>query len=853
MRSTWLVAATLVLGAPAWPETTQKVTAGPQFAAGGFYRFWFGDGYRDLWTTPIEAPVLDLATTAGGLTPVRTVGQAQTLGLALKGADGRAYTFRSLHKHPERLLPEALRDAWPARLLQDRTSATHPAAAVIVASLAEAAGLPHTAPRLVVIPDDPALGQFRPAFAHQFGTFDEYPLPAGDGSPGFMGATEIISTAKLWERWLEGPGNHVDGRALLRARALELWLDNYDRHRGQWRWMRLPDRELWQPLAEDPDMALVRHDGWLMARARAHAPTQLEFSASYSKGLEGPLRNSFEIDRWLLAGLDLAAWQEAGRELQARLTDEVIDAALRQMPPEWQAAGMEATAAALKRRRAGLVDYLTRVYRYEARQVDVQATDRSEVVSVARGEDGSLEVAIGLADGSAPWYRRRFLPDETREVRLHLQGGDDRVVRTGGAGGPIRVRVVAGQGQTRVDDSAGGGTDVWKGPGPLEVQPGSGTKVRSEAWVNPAPVEGAPWLEPRSFGAWTGGEAVVAYSADVDFLLGYSLTRTAWGFRTDPAASVQTLRGALATGDMSGKLEYVADFRYPARRLGLQLQLFGSGIERVNFFGFGNETPEETDRLRYRTRENVFFATPALTYALGRRLSARVGPELRYSESATGSGTILGELTPVGSGRHGQLALRGSLAFDSRERPEQHASSALAAGQIAASDEKPVTGLRLLASGFFVPAAWDAAASYGGADGMLAAYLGSPRAHLAARVGGRRLWGDYAWFDAAAIGGQNDRGYRSHRFSGGSSLYGTVSARAWLGRIWFPVIPMRLGVVGLADVGRVWVEGESSDTWHASAGGGLLLQPLGGPVVLHALAARGDEGTRYYLGLGYPF
>ena len=60
-----------------------------------------------LWpdSTPFEAPVLDLATEAGGLEPVRQVGGLQTAGLALRGADGRSYTFRSLHKEPERLLP----------------------------------------------------------------------------------------------------------------------------------------------------------------------------------------------------------------------------------------------------------------------------------------------------------------------------------------------------------------------------------------------------------------------------------------------------------------------------------------------------------------------------------------------------------------------------------------------------------------------------------------------------------------------------------------------------------------------------------------------------------------------------
>ena len=131
--------------------------------------------------------MLDLQKTGGGLTPVRVVGQAQGLGLAFKGADGKAYTFRSLHKHPERMLPEEWRDRLPAKIAQDQSSHTHPAAGQILTPLQEAAGVAHTNPRLVVVPDDPALGEFRKTFAGEFGTIDEFPLPAAEGRPGFMG------------------------------------------------------------------------------------------------------------------------------------------------------------------------------------------------------------------------------------------------------------------------------------------------------------------------------------------------------------------------------------------------------------------------------------------------------------------------------------------------------------------------------------------------------------------------------------------------------------------------------------------------------------------------------------------
>ena len=59
------------------------------------------------------------------------------------------------------------------------------------------------------------------------------------------------------------------------------------------------------------------------------------FSAKYPGKLEGPLNNAYQVDRWLLADLDAAAWEDVARGVVSRLTDEAIEHAIRQLPPEW--------------------------------------------------------------------------------------------------------------------------------------------------------------------------------------------------------------------------------------------------------------------------------------------------------------------------------------------------------------------------------------------------------------------------------------------------------------------------------------------------------------------------------------
>src|SRR5262245_36164073 len=189
---------------------------GPEFKSSGWHQFWFGKGYRDLWATPAWVPTLDLAKEGGGLTPAQQVGQLQTAGLAFEGADGRRYWFRSLHKEPDRALPPEWRSGWTSQLIRDRTACTHPAAAVVRARLAAAAGVPTPPVRLVTMPDDPALGAYRETFANRMGTIEEFPQAATGSRPGFLGATEIVSSLTLWQRRLASPELEIDARAFLR-------------------------------------------------------------------------------------------------------------------------------------------------------------------------------------------------------------------------------------------------------------------------------------------------------------------------------------------------------------------------------------------------------------------------------------------------------------------------------------------------------------------------------------------------------------------------------------------------------------------------------------------------------------
>ncbi|MCI0692783.1 hypothetical protein L0337_12365 [candidate division KSB1 bacterium] len=205
------------------PKTEIRIP-GPRYKAGGLKKIFAGAHYRDLWITPLEVPLLDLGAYAGGLTPVKEGGGVQTTTLRLQAANGAQYTFRSLDKDPSRILPPDLRDTFASNVLQDQTSTAHPYAALAVAPLAEAVGVLHATPELVIMPDDERLGEFRASFAGMLGFIEERPDEGPEGQPGFAESEKVVGTEKLFERIEEECNNYVDPKTFLKARLLDIFV-----------------------------------------------------------------------------------------------------------------------------------------------------------------------------------------------------------------------------------------------------------------------------------------------------------------------------------------------------------------------------------------------------------------------------------------------------------------------------------------------------------------------------------------------------------------------------------------------------------------------------------------------------
>jgi hypothetical protein len=815
--------------------------AGAHYDAGRIHRFFFGDDYRDLWALPFRAEVLDLERYAGGLTPVRKVGAGQSTGLALRGADGRAYTFRGAEKDATRGLSPDLQRTIAGRIAQDQIAALHPAASVVAAPLLAAAGVLHVAPRLVVMPDDARLGEFRREFAGALGTIQEYPRPAPEGNPGFAGATEIISSSELLDRLRATSGERADSRAYLRARLMDLFLGDWDRHTGQWRWARVPGTSGWQPIPEDRDFAFCRLEGVVLVVSRNWYPRWVTFGARYPPML-GLTWQAWPLDRALLVDLEKPAFDEAAADLQRRLSDDVIDAAIRRLPDEYQREDGARLAAALRGRRDRLRKAADAFYRHLSEEVSIGATDGRDLAEVVALDGGDVDVKVHRADASGapagePWFHRRFRRRETREIRLDLRGGDDRFIARGRSA--IRVRVLGGGGDDLLDDSAGGGTRFADWEGRNGVLRGAGTDLDARPYAPPPLESETPYLPARDWGRQTTYVPWFAASPDAGAFVGAGVRVERFAFRTYPHRTRHIVRLGYALGPGAFRGDYEGELRLENSRVFLTLEARASQLEILHYYGVGNETPEPARESFFEVRQTQLSLVPRIHVPLGPRLTMSLGPTLEHASTRRPSNRFVGQTRPYGSEPFGQLGATAEVRLDTRD--------------VTAAARR---GLLLLAGGTFHPAAWDVRDAFGEVHAQAATHLTAPvplRPTLSLRAAVKRVLGTYPFHEAAFLGGADSlRGFSSQRFAGDASALGNAEVRLYLGRYFF-VLPGDYGVFALADAGRVWVDGERSRRWHTAVGGGLWFAYLRRDHTVTLAAVRSAEKTAFYLATGFAF
>jgi hypothetical protein len=404
---------------------------------------------------------------------------------------------------------------------------------------------------------------------------------------------------------------------------------------------------------------------------------------------------------------------------------------------------------------------------------------------------------------------------------------------------PIRVRVLGGEGDDLLDDTAAGDSSLADWQGRNRFVRGRHTTVDEKPYT-PQPNTDQQWMPPRDWGWDRRWIPWLAASPDLGLFVGAGIVLERYAFRTHPVGTRHQVRVGLATLPLAFRLDYKGERHRENAGTYATVFALASQLEVLNFYGFGNDTRKDGSGDFFRVEQRQLALAPALEIPLSRRLVLSAGPSLEHVYTEHPSDKFISQSRPYGSEPFGQFGAFAQVRLDTRDR-----------------EVAPTRGVLLEAGGEFHPALWAVRARFGSMRADASTYLtaaGVPlRPTLALRAAVHQVLGAYPFHEAAFLGGHDSvRAYSSQRFAGDRAAFGNAELRVRLGR-YYLVLPGEYGLFALGDAGRVWLAGEDSDAWHGSYGGGLWFAYVNPANTVTIAVARSVEGTGFYVRGGFHF
>ena len=785
------------------------------------YRAFFGERYRALYNLPVMAKNIVLDDEHGGLVPVKKGGGFQTNSLRMEAPSEHQYVLRSLNKDATRLLPEIFQSTLANDILQDQFTASHPYAAFIVPELADAARIHHTNPEIVFLKNQVALGRYNGQFEEALYLYEE--RPSGDWSQqaSFGNSDDIIGYSDLLEDRQKDYRNSVDQIFTLRSRLFDMFIGDWDRHDDQWRWASFDNSEgkgkTYRPIPRDRDQALSDYDGFLVTLANWYTPTLRKMStfSGEIKRLKWFNFNARYFDRDYINEASRADWVGQAEQLKAALTDSIIDHALHQWPEEIYKQQGDDIAGFLKSRRDKLPEYADEYYEELAARVYVKGTDDIDYIVLTRFDDSTrVEVfdSNKEEEKNAIYYSRTFYDEETDAVEIYGLDGADHFEIAGTGKSSIRCYLVGGEGRDHLikdpetKKSRIRAYDTHKAdrnPGIKyhEVDDDFNTYDRTAFQYN----YGIPLF-------------LVGINPDDGLLIGGGYQFVRYGFRKAPFASRHSVLGSYSIGSGSFHVDYLGEWKHVIGRAGIDLDaLYQSRSYVENFFGFGNDTEQDSSDIEfYRVRKRSFRVFPALTFGQdeGHIFKLHLGTQSHRVDSTDNR-----FITSDESGLEKDV-------FDDR----RFLTAKVDYDFVSLDNHiNPHRGIHFKAT-VGTDYEWEKDEAHQYIATSLALYFEFKRLGqtvLATRVGGEWHYGDYQFYQAARLGAhENFRGMHRQRLTGDRAFFHNTDLRFNVAQWRSYLIPTQMGLILSFDHGRVWQEEEISSTWHIAYGGGVWISPF---------------------------
>ena len=798
-------------------DTTAIVAANPSLKKSGIKQMLVGKNYRKEWTQPVTVPVLNLQQQ--GLIPEKEGGGKQTKSLHMKDSAGKKWAMRSVQKFPEKVVPEDLKQTVGEKIVADEISASYPYGALSMPVFSKAAGIPYLRDRLTFLPDDTALGKFRDKYKETLVFMEEKEPYEFLGNPDKK--LDGIASEDLIYKLQKKNTNRVDQSAVLRVRLLDNFVMDFDRHEGQWNWLKKDSAgaNYYFPVPKDRDQVFFVNQGLLpkIVSNKSLFPELQGFRAK-TKHISTFNRAAQNFDRTYLTELSQEDWSKEIDYFLSTMTDAVIDSALALQPKEIQPYSTHKITSTLKKKRQFFKAQMMEYYRTLSKTVSVTGSNENENFLVKINDGGSVQVTVTNVDSASSstiLYNRLFDPAVTKEIRLYgLEGNDKFTIE--GAASNIKIRIIGGPG-----DDGFSNKSLSKQIYVYDVRfEKNAVEGKLHNRINNDPLNNVYNHLNFKYNLSDVGPAV-ELSGKQGLFIGANAKIFNLGFHKNPYSSKQVFSVTHALNSSSFHFRYDAGFTDVFSHTDLLIRAdMWLPTNRTNFFGLGNNTVfNETkfDKDYYRMRYDLGNVAVLGRTKLGNSVSIEYGPAVQYlvmkkKENENKLITALYPLNYTPGLYQKKWYGGGEFHFDVDTKNNAMLTTR---GVHLNVYVRALKGLNSYSGSF---------TQTGGRLALYTDFSTKGSLVFATNFGADHNIGNFEPQQSQFLGfTEHLRGYVSQRFAGRSAAYNQTELRIKFGKINALLVKADLGVYGFNDIGRVWADGEKSNVWHDGYGGGIWL------------------------------
>ncbi|HMK05747.1 MAG TPA: ShlB/FhaC/HecB family hemolysin secretion/activation protein [Ferruginibacter sp.] len=293
--------------------------------------------------------------------------------------------------------------------------------------------------------------------------------------------------------------------------------------------------------------------------------------------------------------------------------------------------------------------------------------------------------------------------------------------------------------------------------------------------------------------------------------MGLKYARLSHRWRKYPFSSEHGIEGRYSLTEKGFSANYEGDFTSLIRKWNLSLLANYDQVRWYNYFGLGNESIRPAkDRTPFRLRTKEIMASAGLNRRFGKY--HRIG---------------LAGFYQVVQVKNDSIFTKSLLPAEEDLYNKHHFAGAQFIYSLQAINDSllPTKGFGFTAVATYTDNLKN--------DNNFMRYSGLVQLYfpftktigLAIRTGASTLSGTPEFYQYNSIGGGSSlRGFNRTRFFGKTAVFDQNEIR-WVKNARSYLYNGKFGLLAFYDIGRVWMPGEKSTTWHSGYGGGLILAP----------------------------